>query len=76
MFRFLCFPVKVDVTNLKVTSREQSAAQIFEAANHCEAVEKAGSHIPLFEGEQMAVALVGKIHAQTAENTVALGQSN
>lgn len=73
MFRFACFPVKV--TGTKIVSRDGEAnAQIFEAKDYDEAIEKAGNHIALFEGEQIACVKVGRILTQSAENKLPIGQ--
>jgi hypothetical protein len=64
MFQFLCFAVTVDPETKTVQSRnEPGSTYLVEAADAAEAVEKAGNHLPLHLGEQMATVKVGQ--AQT-----------
>ena len=71
MFRFLCFPATVDGMTLK----SRDAAQIVEAVNHCAAVNQACNITPLFEGEQMAVVLIGRVLNESAASKVNFGQA-
>lgn len=76
MYRYLCFPVTVDGAKKSIKNRDgESVARIIEATNHDNAVIEAKSHIPLFEGEQMAVVVVGRVLTESASSKVNLGQS-
>lgn len=55
---FLVFPVMVKDNVVK--SREDGHAVVIEAANYEEAHTIGSNKIPLFEGEQLAVVVIGK----------------
>lgn len=61
MFQFLCFAVTVDPESKRVQSRPgDNSTYLVEAQDAAEAVEKAGNHLPLMVGEQMATVKVGQ----------------
>lgn len=60
MFQFLCFAVTVDHEAKSVQSRSgPDSTYLVEAKDAAEAIEKAGNHLPLHLGEQMACVKVG-----------------
>lgn len=60
MFQFLCFAVTVDLESKTVQSRSgPDTTYLVTAKDAAEAVEKAGNHLPLHMGEQMACVKVG-----------------
>ena len=62
MLRYLVFPVKVDSENNTVASRPggEKAGYFCNAANYEDAHSQGSTHVPLFEGEQLAVVVIGK----------------
>lgn len=63
MLRYLVFPVKIDRDKNTVQSRPggEKAGYICNAQNYEDAYTQGSSHVPLFEGEQLAVVVIGKI---------------
>ena len=62
MLRYLVFPVKVDAENNRVESRKDGSnnGYICNAADYESAHKEGSLHVPLFEGEQLAVVVIGK----------------
>ena len=59
--RYLVFPVKVDPSTKEVKSRPTGQGGYeTDATNYEDAFMKGSTHVPLFEGEQLAVVVVGK----------------
>jgi hypothetical protein len=76
MYRYLCFPVTVDAAKKSIRNRDgESVARIIESGSHDTAVIEAKNHVPLFEGEQMAVVVIGRVLNESAATKVNLGQS-
>lgn len=61
MTRYLVFPVTVNTQEKDVKTRDAKRdGYLVDAENYSDAVREGSLHVPLYEGEQLAVVIVGK----------------